>query len=76
MGYREVAAIRKRYTELRKAEHSFRDALLRETIGDRKQALKDLQDKFVGDRHMIEEAYGQKLADLSDQETAEIQAAN
>jgi hypothetical protein len=76
MGYKEVAAIRAKYAGLRKAERSFRDALLRETIGDRKQALKDLQDKFVGDRHMIEEAYGQKLADFSDQETAEIQASN
>jgi uncharacterized protein len=76
MGYREVAAVKKRYVQLRAAERSFRDALMRETINDRKQALKDLQDKFVGDRHMIEEAYGQKLAELSDQETAEIQAVN
>ena len=76
MGYREVAAVKKKYAQLRTAERAFRDALLRETIGDRKQALKNLQDRFVGDRHMIEEAYGQKLSELSDQETVEIQAAN
>jgi len=76
MGWKEVAAIKKKYALLRTAELAFRNALRKESESDWKQRRKDSQDQHLGDLHMIEEAYGQKLAELKDQELAEIQAAN
>ena len=75
MGWKEVAAIRKKYALLRHDERLKRDLVRREAEAERKEAHKALEDKHKGDMHMIEEGFNQAMADFSESEADEIEGA-